>query len=141
MVACNNPRVSTEGSEPEVDPVVPKSTSGPSATVLHNAAAAKNAAKKKSVLEAPKTTMVSVLQGDLEAAKKKRDVAKKEAAIETKKVRNAQKKIERVKKKAKVLSNNDLLEVYLMRMKDGQKKMKTSEEVSEPSTSQEHGSP
>ena len=58
-----------------------------------------------------------------------------------KRFRNAQKKIERVKKKAKVLSNNDLLEVYLMRMKDGQKKMKTSEEVSEPSTSQEHGSP
>ena len=46
-----------------------------------------------------------------------------------------------MKKKAKVLSNNDFLEVYLMRMKDGQKKMKTSEEVSEPSTSQEHGSP
>ena len=85
MAACNSPRVSTEGSEPELDPVAPKSTSGPSATVLHNAAVAKNAAKKKSVLEAPKTTMVSVLQGDLEAAKKKRDVAKKEAAIETKK--------------------------------------------------------
>ena len=77
----------------------------------------------------------------MEAAKKKRDVAKKEAAIETKKVRNAQKKVERAKKKAKVLSNNDLLEVYLMRMNDGKKRVKTSEEVSEPSASQEHGSP
>ena len=46
-------------------------------------------------------------------------------------MRNVQKKVERVKKKAKVLSNNDLLEVYLMRMNEA-KKMKTSEEVSEP---------
>ena len=94
MAACNSPRVSTEGSEPEVDPVVPLSTSGPSATVVHNAAAAKNAAKKKSVLEAPKANSVSVLQGDLEAAKRK-------GTLQRRRQRLKQKRLEMLRRKLK----------------------------------------
>ena len=89
----------------------------------------------------PEVNSVSVLQRQLEAARKKRGEAKKEAAIESNKVKLPRQRAERVKQKAKVLSNNDLLEVYLMRMNDGKKRVKTSEEVSEPIASQEHGSP
>ena len=52
----------------------------------------------------------------LEDAKKKRDEAKKEAKVESNKVKLARKRVERVKAKAKELSNNDLYELYLMRM-------------------------
>ena len=52
----------------------------------------------------------------------KRDTAKKEAKIESKKVCAARKRVERVKANAKILSNNDLYEVYLMRMKEEEKK-------------------
>ena len=61
---------------------------------------------------------MSVLQESLTAAKQKRDKAKKEANIESKKVATARKRVERVKAKAKILSNNDLYEVYLMRMQE-----------------------
>ena len=61
---------------------------------------------------------MSVLQESLTAAKQKRDKAKKEAKIESKKVATARKRVERVKAKAKILSNNDLYEVYLMRMQE-----------------------
>ena len=61
---------------------------------------------------------MSVLQESLASAKQKSDKAKKEANIESKKVATARKRVERVKAKAKILSNNDLYEVYLMRMQE-----------------------
>ena len=95
MAAVNSPRASTEGSTSEIEQVVPTSTSGPFAIVVHNAAAAKNAEKKAAafvkrkerlVLMMLEVNSVSVLQRQLEAARKKRDEAKKEAAIESNKV-------------------------------------------------------
>ena len=56
------------------------------------------------------------------AAKVKREVAKKEAKIESNKVKATRKRVERVKAKAKILTNNDLFEVYLMRMKDEERR-------------------
>ena len=65
----------------------------------------------------------------------KRDVerrrqAKKEAKVESNKVKLARKRVERVKAKAKELSNNDLYEVYLMRMQ-AEKDKKAAEEAKE----------
>ena len=114
---------------------VPPSQSSSSATDAHNAAAAENAkqkaAKRKGnaekrkadkVLTMPQSSSVSDLQISLQDAKSKRDVAKKEANIETNKVKLARKRVERVKAKARVLSNNDLYEVYILRMQEEAKK-------------------
>ena len=114
---------------------VPASQTSSSATDAHNAAAAENAkqkaAKKKGnaekrkadkVLTMPQSSSVSDLQISLQEAKSKRDAAKKEAKVETNKVKLARKRVERVKAKARVLSNNDLYEVYILRMQEEAKK-------------------
>ena len=49
------------------------------------------------------------------AARERRNGVKQLAHVETKAVNNALRKIDRVKQKAKTLSNNDLMEVYMMR--------------------------
>ena len=99
----------------------------------HNAAAEENVLSKKAAEKARQALKrkaekelklpsmeerTSQLQVALDAAKVKREVAKKEAKVESNKVRAARKRVERVKAKAKILTNNDLFEVYLMRMKD-----------------------
>ena len=114
---------------------VPPSQSSSSGTDAHNAAAAENAkqqaAKKKGdaekrkadkVLTMPQSSSVSDLQISLQDAKSKRDAAKKEAKVETNNVKLARKRVERVKAKARVLSNNDLYEVYILRMQEEAKK-------------------
>ena len=114
---------------------VPPSQSSSSATDAHNVAAAEKAkqkaAKKKGnaekrkadkVLTMPQSSSVSDLQISLQEAKSKRDAAKKEAKVETNKVKLARKRVERVKAKARVLSNNDLYEVYILRMQEEAKK-------------------
>lgn len=70
----------------------------------------------------PQSSSVSDLQISLQEAKSKRDAAKKEAKVETNKVKLARKRVERVKAKARVLSNNDLYEVYILRMQEETKK-------------------
>lgn len=115
--------------EPEVEP----SQTSSSASDAHNAAAAENAKEKKKkgnaekrkadkVLTMPQSSSVSDLQISLQEAKSKRDAAKKEAKVETNKVKLARKRVERVKAKARVLSNNDLYEVYILRMQEEAKK-------------------
>jgi hypothetical protein len=115
--------------EPEVEP----SQTSSSGSDAHNAAAAENAKEKKKkgnaekrkadkVLTMPQSSSVSDLQISLQEAKSKRDAAKKEAKVETNKVKLARKRVERVKAKARVLSNNDLYEVYILRMQEEAKK-------------------
>ena len=120
----------------------PTSQSSPSFSLqVHEAAASLNAKKKAddkekgaakrkaaNTLTMPQTVSVSALQVSLEDAKKKRDEAKKEAKVESNKVKLARKRVERVKAKAKELSNNDLYEVYLMRMQ-AEKVRKAAEEA------------
>ena len=60
-----------------------------------------------------KTT--SALRNQLLEARHRRDSIKKAAKLEQIAVKKAAKQIERIKAKAKLLSNNDLLEVYAMR--------------------------
>jgi hypothetical protein len=115
--------------EPEVEP----SQTSSSGSDAHNAAAAENAKEKKKkgnaekrkadkVLTMPQSSSVSDLQISLQEAKSKRDAAKKEAKVETNKVKLARTRVERVKAKARVLSNNDLYEVYILRMQEEAKK-------------------
>ena len=78
--------------------------------------AVKAKAKSRRILKMPQSMSVSALQVSLEDAKKKRGEVKHAAKIEATKVKLARKRVERVKAKAKELSNNDLYEVYLMRM-------------------------
>ena len=127
-----SPSKEAEISDTEVpEAEVPPSQTSSSGTDAHNAAAAENAkqkaAKKKGnaekrkadkVLTMPQSSSVSDLQISLQDAKSKRDAAKKEAKIETNKVKLARKRVERVKAKARVLSNNDLYEVYILRMQE-----------------------
>jgi len=131
-----SPSNEAEISDTEVpEAEVPPSQTSSSCTAAHNAAAAENAkqkaAKKKGnaekrkadkVLTMPQSSSVSDLQISLQDAKSKRDAAKKEAKIETNKVKLARKRVERVKAKARVLSNNDLYEVYILRMQEEAKK-------------------
>ena len=103
----------------------------------HDEAAAANAREKKAADKARQTKKrrmerelklpsqaerTSQLQVDLDVAKKKREVAKKEAKLESNKVKAARRRVERVKAKAKILTNNDLFEVYLMRMKEDERR-------------------
>jgi hypothetical protein len=81
-------------------------------------------AKRKAdrVFTMPESSNVSNLQVSLEEAKKKRDDVKREVAAESHKVKLARKRVERVKTKAKILSNNDLYEVFLIRMEEDKKR-------------------
>ena len=127
-------------SEREED--VPTSQPSSLSIEAHNAAAAVNASKKaitadkKSgkrkldrILLTPEKTSVSELQVSYADAKKKRGDAKKEAKLESAKVRAARKRVDRLKAKAKELSNNDLYQVYIMRMQADEKR-KAAELVS-----------
>ena len=129
-----SPSKEAEISDTE-EAIVPPSQSSSSASDAHNAAAAENAKQKGAkkngnaekrkadkVLTMPQSSSVSDLQISLQEAKSKRDAAKKEAKIETNKVKLARKRVERVKAKARVLSNNDLYEVYILRMQEEAKK-------------------
>ena len=133
MSSIGSSRASTDAaeSENEVDAPTSQSTSTAFSMEVHAAAASLNAqkkadsiakakAKKKAskILTMPESVSASALQVSLEEAKKKRDDAKKEAKVESTKVKLARKRVERVKATAKVLSNNDLYEVYLMRIQD-----------------------
>ena len=139
MAAEDSPHASRDAEVSEPDTELPPSQSSSSASDAHNKAAAENAEKKTEdkkrlaakrkadrVLTMPQISNVSALQVSLEQAKSKRDAAKKEAKVETNKVKLARKRVERVKAKAKVLTNNDLYEVYLMRMQDDAKQKETS---------------
>lgn len=121
-------------SETEEAPRIQSSSSSFSKEV-HAAAAELNAKKKadgyelrkakvkaSKVIQVPESVTVSALEVSLDDAKKKRDDAKHAAKVETNKVKLARKRVERVKAKAKELSNNDLYEVYLMRMQAEVKK-------------------
>ena len=132
---ATSPRASVDDPSSEHEPEVPPTPSTSSVLVAHDAAAEANAKKKADnrarmaakrkadkVLTMPQSVNVSALQVSLDEAKKKRDTAKKEAKVEANKVKLARKRVERVKAKAKVLSNNDLYEVYLMRMQEEAKK-------------------
>ena len=113
---------------------------------VHAAAASLNAQKKadmyakakatkkaSKILTMPESMSVSALTVSLDDAKKKRDEAKKEAKVESTKVKLARKRVERVKAKAKELSNNDLYEVFLMRMQ-AEKDKKAAEDAKEAKT-------
>ena len=128
---ATSPRASVDDPSSEHEPEVPAIPSTSSVLVAHDAAAEANAKKKADdrarmaakrkadkVLTMPQSVSVSTLQGSLDDALKKRDAAKKEAKVESNKVKLARKRVERVKAKAKELSNNDLYEVYLMRMQE-----------------------
>ena len=133
--ACTTPASSEVAvSENEEVPTSQESSSSFSKEV-HAAAAALNAKKKaegyelrkarmkaSKVIQVPESVTVSALEVSLDDAKKKRDDAKHAAKVETNKVKLARKRVERVKAKAKGLSNNDLYEVYLMRMQAEAKK-------------------
>ena len=133
--ACTTPASSEVAvSENEEVPTSQESSSSFSKEV-HAAAAALNAKKKaegyelrkarmkaSKVIQVPESVTVSALEVSLDDAKKKRDDAKHAAKVETNKVKLARKRVERVKAKAKELSNNDLYEVYLMRMQAEAKK-------------------
>ena len=130
MALPGSPNTSTDIAVSEHEESPPTSQASPSFSLeQHEAAAALNVKKKAEAsqkekakrkeartLTMPQIVSVSALQVSLGDAKKKRDEAKKEAKVETNKVRLARKRVERVKAKAKELSNNDLYEVYLMRM-------------------------
>ena len=144
MSSVGSPRDSKDAVVSENEDDVPTSqTSSTSFSMeVHAAAASLNAqkkaadaekakAKKKAnkILSMPESVSVSALQVSLDDAKKKRDEAKKEAKVESNKVKLARKRVERVKAKAKELSNNDLYEVYLMRMQAEKDKNKAAEET------------
>ena len=146
MASASSPLATTDVVVSENEEDVP--TSQPSSAFsmeVHAAAASLNAKKKaekkaedlekaktkrkaQKMLTMPETVSVSALQVSLDDAKKKRDEAKKEAKVESNKVKLARKRVERVKAKAKELSNNDLYEVYLMRMQ-AEKVRKAAEEA------------
>ena len=103
----------------------------------HNAAAQENVLAKKAAdkarmalkrkaereLKLPsQTDRTSQLHVALSAAKVKRELANKEAKMEANRVKAARKRVDRVKQKATILTNNDLFEVYLMRMKDDERR-------------------
>jgi hypothetical protein len=135
MADEHSPPVSPDIASPGPESETPSSQTSISTLATHEAAAERNAKKKADdrarmkvnrsaakVLKLPQSSNVSVMLESLEAAKVKRDTAKKEAKLETKKVTAARKRVDRIKAKAKILSNNDLYEVYLMRMKEDEKK-------------------
>lgn len=93
-------------------------------------AKAKATKKASKILTMPESMSVSALTVSLDDAKKKRDEAKKEAKVEATNVKLARKRVERVKAKAKELSNNDLYEVFLMRMQ-AEKDKKAAEDAKE----------
>ena len=152
MDAVQKVGTDTRGSGSEEEHDVPASqSSSATAMEIHDAAAKINAAKKAEerarsaakrkadkVLTMPQTVNVSALQVSLDEAKKKRDTAKKEAKVEANKVKLARKRVERVKAKAKVLSNNDLYEVYLMRMQEAEKK-KAQDKATSPKVEKKCG--
>ena len=110
--------------------IVPPRQSSSSVSDAHDVAAAEcqtkssqkegGSEKRKAVkvLTMPQSSSVSDLQISLQEAKSKRDAAKKEAKVETNKLKLARRRVERVKAKARVLSNNDLYEVYILRMQE-----------------------
>lgn len=146
MASADSPPASTDDVVSENEEEVPTSQASSAFSMeVHAAAASLNAKKKaekkaedlekaktkrkaQKMLTMPETVSVSALQVSLEDAKKKRDEAKKEAKVESNKVKLARKRVERVKAKAKELSNNDLYEVYLMRMQ-AEKVRKAAEEA------------
>ena len=146
MAANEQPCVKNDAMASDVESEGPTSQSSMGGVDAHHAAAAANverkaierkkiAAKRKAdrVLQMPGASNVSELHLSLEAAIKKRDDIKKEVKAESKAVKLARKRVDRVKAKAKVLSNNDLYEVYLMRMETERKqkeKMATKENKS-----------
>ena len=146
MASADSPPASTDDVVSDKEEEVPTSQASSAFSMeVHAAAASLNAKKKaekkaedlekaktkrkaQKMLTMPETVSVSALQVSLEDAKKKRDEAKKEAKVESNKVKLARKRVERVKAKAKELSNNDLYEVYLMRMQ-AEKVRKAAEEA------------
>jgi hypothetical protein len=88
------------------------------------AKAAQRSAKRKAdkQLLVPVAGSVSTLRSSLKDAKDKREATKQLVKAESAQIRNAKKRLERVKSKAKVLSNNDLYEVYLLRMQEKEAK-------------------
>ena len=84
------------------------------AEALANPKPKKRAMKEKSDTPNHEKT-ASALRNQLLAARVRRDDIKQIAKVEQVAVKKAAKQIERIKAKAKLLSNNDLLEVYAMR--------------------------
>ncbi len=94
-----------------------------SLSIATAAAAKKSANKSKGTAVAlAGTTKESTLQKELTAARARSEEANKKGKMESKAVRNVAKTIERIKQKAKALSNNDLMEVYVMRTQEEAKK-------------------
>ena len=85
---------------------------------------AKKAAQRKAAkeLKMPAEGTVSKLKLSFAEAKQKREETKKKVKVETAEIRNAKKRLDRVKAKAQALSNNDLHEIYLMRMAESKAK-------------------
>ena len=86
---------------------------------LEKKAAQRKAAKE---LNMPAEGTVSKLKLSFTEAKQKREETKKKVKVETAEIRNAKKRLDRVKAKAQALSNNDLHEIYLMRMTESKAK-------------------
>jgi uncharacterized ubiquitin-like protein YukD len=80
------------------------------------------AANKEKVVRGNLEKTESALRNQLVDARVRRDAIKKAAKVETVAVKRATKKIERIKAKAKLLSNNDLLEVFAMRNAESKQK-------------------
>ena len=144
-----SPHASTDNAVSEHEEEVPTSQSSMFSIQVHEAAANMNAKKKagdkekaktkckaEKMLKMPESVTISHLQVSLDDAKKKRGEAKKEAKVESNKVKLARKRVEGVKAKAKELSNNDLYEVYLMRMQS-EKDKKAAEVAKEAKTRKE----
>jgi hypothetical protein len=72
----------------------------------------------------------SSLRAELLAARGRRNGIKLLAHAETKAVKNAVRKIERVKQKAKTLSNNDLMEVFMMRESEARSRKEAGSKAS-----------
>ena len=72
----------------------------------------------------------SALRKELLDARVRREDVKEIAKVESKAVKNAARKIERIKQKAKALSNNDLMEVYMMRAAEEEAKKLTQSRAS-----------
>ena len=84
----------------------------------------KKAAQRKAAKELvmPAEGTVSKLKLSFTEAKQKREETKKNVKVETADIRNAKNRLDRVKANAQPLSNNDLHEIYLMRMAESKAK-------------------
>jgi hypothetical protein len=82
-------------------------------------------------LKMPTKGVVSDLKSKLLEARRSRDEKKVQLKQDSSKIKTAQRKNDRVKQKAASLNNNDLYQVFLMRMETQNKHSSTADDTGE----------